>query len=278
MRRSIWIPLLLTWMVVSVGVAPAAAQNGDSSANDDRARELYERGDRYYLQGKYEAAIASFEGAYELSGRPPILVALANSYERLGRYEDALDALRRYLPDVNDPAEKSDLEERIRVLEVRVDERQRADGVAGPVVVDRDDDDDDVALPPAGGSVSARSDPGTGSSRRFWAWTTIGVGGAALATGAVLGAVVLNAKSEVDSSDECRFLLGRTVCLEEQRDLIDRNRRLAPLADVGLVVGAVAVTTGIILLLTGDGGAASPEGASLSIGPGGVQVGVSGRF
>ncbi len=77
-----------------LSLAPSFARAQIVASPDARARELYLQGDREYQAGRYEQAVAAFQEAYRLSGRPLLLFNLANAYERLGRYAEALEALR----------------------------------------------------------------------------------------------------------------------------------------------------------------------------------------
>jgi hypothetical protein len=69
-------------------------------------------------------------------------------------------------------------------------------------------------------------------------WVVIGVGGAAIVTGAVLGVLTLGERSDFDDNPT--------------HDGADTGERLALFTDVAFGVGAVAVVTGVVLLLTGD--------------------------
>jgi len=100
---------------LSETIAPNAPRNA-------RARELYLRGDRLYTEGRYEAAVEAFQESYHLSGRPLLLFNLANAYERLARYEEALAALRDYAPHA--PVEEEDqIRARLRSLTRRAEEQ-----------------------------------------------------------------------------------------------------------------------------------------------------------
>ena len=45
----------------------------EKAAADVRARELFQKGDTAYAEGRYEEANAAFQEAYDLSGRPQFL-------------------------------------------------------------------------------------------------------------------------------------------------------------------------------------------------------------
>ena len=93
-------------------------QLGQTDAADQRARELYLRGDALYAEGLYGAAIELFLESYNLSGRPLLLFNLANAYERAGRYGEAAQALRAYEPHAM-PDEREAIAGRLTRLEAQ---------------------------------------------------------------------------------------------------------------------------------------------------------------
>ena len=95
--RSLFLACALAVMTTPAAT-PAHAGDSAGDEGDKRARELYIRGDKAYAEGDYEAALAAFEEAYELSGRHALLYNMANAHERLGEYDKALEKLRKFLP------------------------------------------------------------------------------------------------------------------------------------------------------------------------------------
>ncbi len=75
---------------------PAAAS---AQTPEERARILYTAGKDHYDHGRYEAAAAEFEAAYALSPRPELRYNLYLAYERLGRFQNALEHLEVYLAE-----------------------------------------------------------------------------------------------------------------------------------------------------------------------------------
>jgi len=86
-----------------------------------RAQELYENGARLYDEGLYEEAIAAFEAAYTLSKLPELYYNIANAYERLAKWQEALDALNKYRAFAPTD-ERETLDRRMRNLERRINE------------------------------------------------------------------------------------------------------------------------------------------------------------
>lgn len=89
-------------------------------ADDQRAREVYENGSTLYAEGLYEDAIAAFQESYRLAGVHELLLNIANCYERLQRYEDAIAVLNRYRAYAK-PEERAQLKARIEAIRVRME-------------------------------------------------------------------------------------------------------------------------------------------------------------
>ncbi|MEZ4253043.1 MAG: hypothetical protein R3B99_32955 [Polyangiales bacterium] len=70
--------------------------------DDRRARVHFESGRQYFDEGEYERAVEEFTRAYELSGRPALLMNVASGLERLGRYAEAADRMQAYHDQAED--------------------------------------------------------------------------------------------------------------------------------------------------------------------------------
>src|SRR4051812_2083742 len=103
--------LLAGWM------GSARAENAAS------AREHYQRGTKFYDIGRYDEAIHEFEAAYEAKSDPAFIYNLAQAHRLAGHNQEALQLYRNYLRYVPSPPNRSDIVERIRVLEKAVAER-----------------------------------------------------------------------------------------------------------------------------------------------------------
>ncbi len=299
--RVLWIALSVAWLSIawlgatSLGVMPAPVAWAD---DDSRARTLWQRGNQLFNEGKYRRALAAFEKSYELSERPRILVAIANTLELLGRYEQALATLKKYEPHADGAADLATMRERMRSLEARIQSRDRGAKAAagGAPAADNaaaDDapaaDSDDITLhtqPAASGeatdaSMPDRAEPDTSTSgsepppaiaqaaapnqadqgprRRLAPWLLTGTGGAVLIGGITLGLVARNVKSQIDR--DCRQSGSGIICLSDADDRKERYRGLAWGANIGMAAGAVLLTTGALWLWYGtdEGAAASSQ-------------------
>jgi len=249
-----------------------SAQPGARPSDDERAHELYLYGDRLYAEGAYAAAIEVFREAYKLSGRPLLLFNLANAYERVGRYQDAADALRSY--EAHAPThERGSIARRILHLESRVDQGKAEDAPdAAPTRrTDATAAATDATTNDGGLSVTEASlqQPKAGDSTL--AWVLAGTGAVLLVAGGVAASVAAAARLEAE--DRC--MVG--ICRTDARDAIDRDMTFSVLADVGFALGAGALVTGFVLLLVADSEDAT-ERAHVHLDDEGLGVGYSGTF
>jgi hypothetical protein len=167
-----------------------------------------------------------------------VLFNLANAYERLGRYADALQSLRGYQPHAP-PNEQAQIAARIARLEQRANELGQVPGGGGSTV------DDGLLIP---GIIL------TGAG------VVLGVSGIAF------GVLALDAHAEAQAN--CTLTDGVTLCEETARDAIDRETTFALLADIGIGVGAAVVAAGIVLVILGaTTGGAYAETATARIVP-----------
>lgn len=201
---------------------------------DQRARELYENGAVLYEEGRYEDAVAAWEEAWRLSGRPLLLYNMANAMERLGRWEEAMDLLNRYRAYA--PADERDvLDRRIRNIERRAVEQEVVAAAVRPEAAR-------VPLVPVALGATA----------------AVGLG-----VGAGFAGVALAARAE--AAERCVAVDGERYCPADAADALARDRRASAVADVALAVGTVAGATGLGIWLA-DGR------AGLVVGPARVEV------
>lgn len=239
------------------GVAlPALAQGGDAAPTegmsdslasedemtDARARARFRVGRELYATGQFAAAAVEFEAAYGLSGRPELLYNIYLAHRDAQNEEAALDALRNYLALVPGAPDREHLTARLAALEAEV-QRMREDAAAA-------DAERAAAEAELEAARRAAEEAGRPQYRHYagetWTWAILGVGGAAVIAGAVVGGVALSERSALDSN--CvDHLCPAGFGLEGRQSTISS---LALASDVLIIGGAVLATTGLILGLT----------------------------
>lgn len=172
------------------------------AGSDEDARKHFQAGESYFNTSDYDGALREFQMAYKLSKRPLILLNVANVYERMGKLQDAIDYLKKYLAEDPNTKDRPTIELRLQNLQKRVEEQNKnADaGVVAPAPTE-------TALPPPVAAVPATASAQpvvsaqpliVGSPNRTPAYISWGVGGAAV-IGAVITGVI--AKGKYDDAD-----------------------------------------------------------------------------
>ncbi len=115
--RALVVLLMLTMTRVAWAQDAGAAQPPTTAS----AREAFRRGEAAYSAGSYETAVREWTNAYAVDPRPRIQFNLSQAYERMGRLEDAIGALKRFLEsgDPEDPT-YSDANARLVALQQRL--------------------------------------------------------------------------------------------------------------------------------------------------------------
>lgn len=124
--------VLLTILFVTSAATSASAQDAEQEDAEETtppeqpagagdARSLFDRGQAAYRRGDYEEALVLWQRVFELDPLPRIQYNLAQAFERLGRANDAADALEQYLTTAEpDDPYQSDARARLASLRERI--------------------------------------------------------------------------------------------------------------------------------------------------------------
>jgi len=218
--------LMLALLVVS----PIANAQSPESGADERARELFLKGNAHYAAGRYEEAVAHFLAAYDLCGKATLLYNLANVYERLSDYTAAADSLRRYLetPEVHDVVS---VRERLRRLELAA--ASRPPPVVSPPV---------VSAPPPAVVPPARA------ASNWPGWVLGAATAGAAASTVTFGLLTEQVRDELKS--RCDDVQGRTLCRDTASPFLDRERQRALATDISIGATAVLGTATLAYIVT----------------------------
>jgi tetratricopeptide (TPR) repeat protein len=242
---------------------PAGSQR--NLTPDERARELYLRGDRLYAEGNYDEAVLAFQAAYELSRRPELLFNMANALERLGRYEEALHELNlyaRYAPE----HQRDVVLKRIRSLEQRAEKKRSEEpGVAEPPPPASASDQKARAALPANVPLEA---PNAKKPVPVLGYTVAGAGVLSIAIGTVLGISATSTRS--DAEGQCVDNGQSNVCPESADSKLSSWRGRALAADIAFGLGAAALGVGLYFVLNTDN---EPGGATTALQAGATAEG-----
>lgn len=242
----------VTWVSVPSPVAKAAVPWLGSSAwapsdtEVEQARKSYEAGRASFEEGSYEDAIAAFERAFELSGEANLLYNIALAYDRLGELEPALEYLERYRK-VAPEAEQESLRRRSEGLQRRLAKQRESEAPAPAAPTKQQAAENERPSPKPGAadsspSPTARHDkPPRIYGPASWGLTAV----AAAGFGVGIGFGVASLGRTTDAEDGCTG----GYCSEDVRADVEASRRNALVADIGIVVGSLAVA-GIIAIVS----------------------------
>ncbi|HKU42181.1 MAG TPA: hypothetical protein VJR89_28680 [Polyangiales bacterium] len=215
MSRAALLGLLV--LLTAAGVEAQATRTksaGAQTASDDQeARDLFKLGKQAFDEGRFERALKYFKDAYELSHRAALLSNIGTVLDRLRRDEEALQAYKSYLEQVPDAANRSLVEERVRVIEAAMQRSAEPQPEAAPSPVPTPEQTAQAELartPPPNALAEPQAKPQDSPSitSRWWFWAGLGtVAAAAVVVGVaansggggdiVQGPVLLNSATRV---------------------------------------------------------------------------------
>jgi len=239
-------------LALALMTAPAIADSAHEVPA--RARALAERGRLSHDRGDYPSAISAFTEAYALAPSPALLFNLAQAYRLAGRCDEAVVMYNRYLASDPDPDARSLAETHLHSVQLCSARSRAVASVAdaGPI--------DETPAPERHAAIERA------------------VGGALVVGGgvAVLGAVYYAYRAHEDA-DTVSAAYAHGGSWQSIKDIDERGRDSATVAEVLGGAGVAAVTAGVVLYLMGD---RHPAIAPLAVvpQPGGAEVHAAWRF
>lgn len=248
-----------------VGLTGALWAGSALAAPDDttaRIEALAQSASARYKAGDFTEAVEMYLEAYRLGKAAALLYNVAVIYDRkIKDPELAITYYRRYIaaPDA-DPSAASRATVRVQTLKTQqaeADAKRRAEELAA---AERRKEAAEArrAPPVAPRSVASTAQPA--EPDRMVGWIVTGVGAVALGVGAGFG---VGAAADQEAFDESELL-------NEKQDLRDSGQQKALFADVLMGVGAAALITGVVLLVTAEADAPAVGFAPTADGQGGA--------
>jgi tetratricopeptide (TPR) repeat protein len=229
-------------LLLSLLSVRAVAQDGEPRVQEARAH--FDLAEQHYERTDFALALAEYRASYEImhSIRHPnagmILFNMAHCYSRLNRDCEAVRAYEQSLVEAPaDFAERATAEQELRELRARLD----------------------LAGTGCGGGVSPVGP------------IVLGVGGAALLAGAILGAVALSVRDAATTG----CVAGR--CPPENEAFYEEAQLYANLADGFLFGGLGVAAVGVLLLFVVSGDSGEPP-VSATASANHVMLFAQGRF
>ncbi len=258
-----WRFILLLTLLALLGGAPAksSAQNRASrprTAEIERAKRAFVEGTTAYERGDFQASLAQFRTAYELTGSPDLLYNIATVADRLRHDDEALAAYEGYLEARPSTADRGHVEGRIKALRASIDARVRA-AQAAEVEAERLAKEA-VARDRKARDEAAYIDPGAGP------WITLGGSAASSAAGAILLGLGVKNRRVVQNAEP-------GTLYKDIEDNLHSAPRLTRAGAVMLGLGLAGATAAVVWEIKG---ARMEKTPSLAVGPG--RIAIHGRF
>jgi|SRR5579871_290818 len=205
---------------------PLAFAQAPEPGDVERGKAHYQAGASYYQEARYEDALREFSEAYRLSKKPPLLFNVSLCQERLGRLDDAIASLERYLAEDPNTPDRGVVEARLRTFR---EQKAKATPPPPPQVTAP------VAPPPPPPVEKPR--------RRIVTWVVGSAGILLIAGGAVAQAVASSKHNQLVSmcapDGTCNF--------DGAQSLIDGGRAAVYTSYALFAVGGAALATSVVL-------------------------------
>lgn len=231
---------LVAAALVSLVCGVAEAQPAKAGQEEVEARAAFVEGSRFYDQGAYEQAIASFKRSYALSAAPALLLNIAQAYRLNGDCIQAAAFYRRFLEKRPSSEHRKEVESRIKEMDAC------GDAKSAPIVAPPEAPARPIETPPPPPrpreAAPPRETQATPSPWPIVAWS--GVGLAVVGAGVGATSLVLALGRESDLGRACAADGG---CPSSERDTLDARDTFRTIA----IVGAVGTFVGVALAVVG---------------------------
>ncbi len=217
--------VLVAWLCAG---SPASA-----GEDIDLAKKYFTLGSELFNRGDYKAALTQFEMSFEHSKKPELLYNMARCQELLGQHEKALSFYERYL--TSEPENAKVIQSRVAnlkqlIAKKRVEEKKK-----------KEEAEAKKRPPPA---PAPAPEPSSSRAMTIAGWSLVGLGGAALAAGAVLGGLTMAKESELEQA-----YADGDMTMAEIQDGEAVGKGMQTGAIIGLAVGGAAAVAGAVLLI-----------------------------
>ena len=245
----------------------SAAPKSERAASEIRARELFQKGDKDYAEGRYEESLAEFQEAYDLSGRAQLLFNISNAQERLGKLAEAAESLEKYLAS-GKVKDKDVVQKRIANLKKRVEDKKAEDEAA-----EKKRQEDAAANEKKNEPPPPPPPPPPPKPFPVLPVALMAAGGASLITSGVFGILTLGARSDIDK--DCKSGPSGDLCSSDASSAVSHDKTFGLITDITLVAGVVLGGVGAYFLIAGK---KADDHVKVGIAPAGRGAALVGSF
>jgi tetratricopeptide (TPR) repeat protein len=253
-----------------------------SDSDVTAAKAAFQAGNVSFNEADYPRAILYWEDAYRRDcSKHQMLLNLARAYELNGNRKQAVMALETFVAREPNAPDKPQITRRIEVIKKQIDSEEAAAAQQQPATTEPSPQDQ-ATQPTTPTPASNEPPPGEEGSRPIAPLIVVGVGGALLIGGTVLGVV---SASDVDEfASHCDNPEQRTGCPDDEVDDANSARNRQTMGVVIAGIGGAAVVGGLIWYFVSP---REPASAALSkprtvmlptVAPGFTGLSLSGSF
>ena len=246
-------------LVGSSALAQRTRRQSQPEGPPEEAVELFEQATTHYREGRFESAAEMLRAAYEIHPDPTFLYNLGRALESAGDQNAAIEAYNGYLESPEAPQRRAAEARRDRLQE-QLEERQQLEEERE--AAERERMEAELRSELSTQSRPSTAEP-TGSGPNPAPWIVLGVGGAGLIAGTVVGIVAQSRFDEAESA---------ASQVEADAAKADADN-LATIANVFWIGSGLIAAGGLIwglIDLTSGGGAS--EDAQVQVRPDGVRI------
>lgn len=245
-----------------------AALADGAMAKEALAQAHFRLGTVQYQSGEYQPALENFQDAQALFPSPQFFYNIAQCYESLENWEQAINNYKAYLRGSPDAKDRANTENKIKRLERLVE--------LGDAATEADKEAAKAPMP----ATKPKKKRGPGRPLIITGAVLTGVGTAvAIGGGAAFGVQAADRSDQVDAVQNGGNPKGLT--LSETRDLDEEGKRAQTLQIVMISAGAAVGIVGVALLAVGLNKNKKAKGKTAVVptfGPGQGGFAVVGRF
>lgn len=224
-----------------------------SEADQKAAKQFAQDGRELFFKEEYGASIKAFERAYALVPDPNLLFNISTAYEKLERYDEAIEYLDRYAAEAPE-TEADGIQKKRAQLEAKNKAHEEsavptghrddvsAAGTGEPGATGGPEGPEPGPAPEPGPEPEPEQPPIMGAL----GWSLAGLSVVSLGVGIGFGAS--SSKASKDGEGACNTVDGQSLCPASVQSDLDKAANRALVADVAFgVAAASAVATAVVV-------------------------------
>ena len=169
------------------------------------AKQRFESGTKHFDLGEYQLALEDFKESYRLQSDPVFLYNIAQCYRLLKVPVEAVRFYRSYLRRLPSADNRSEVEQKIAALQSAIDAQERAAKVPPDHMLPLSKESSSSPTSVSSAALTSETEKKTPVYKKWWLWTAVVGGAAAIALGVGLGVGLTRSNSNGSSFPAVTF-------------------------------------------------------------------------